>query len=199
MRSVLDEFSDRESSLLLYLADELSPADRAQLERMLASDPSLAAKLQALRLSQDSLDAALARVDAQHAVPGSASAAARQFGRAVRQWHADRLANIQIGDAKSLRFPWWSYPLATAAAITLAVVVWWQTFQAAPTQPGGESIASSLQQQQQQQQLESMMQQDDTEAPERFATLTLDSLQDSGALGKMEREMQAIQELREMQ
>src|SRR4051812_25234507 len=99
MRNVLNQLHDRESILLLYVADELSPADRAEVERMLSSDSSMAAMLEELRLSQDSLDAALARVDARHAIPGSASASARQFGRAVRQWHADRVANVPVSDA----------------------------------------------------------------------------------------------------
>jgi len=194
MRNVLHQLHDRESILLLYVADELSPADRAEVQRMLSSDPSMAATLEELRLLRDSLDAALARVDARLAVPGSASAAARQFGRAVRQWHVDRVASVPVTDARSLRFPWWTYPLATAAAITLAVVVWWQTFQSAPTQPGNDAVASSSLPQQ----VDSVAPQDDTDVPDRFATYTLDSLQESGTLGTIEREMQAIQELREM-
>jgi hypothetical protein len=44
----------------------------------------------------------------------------------MAQWHARRLASpTEATPAPTLRYPWWSYPLAAAASVVLAFLVWW--------------------------------------------------------------------------
>ena len=194
MKSFLNQIEDRELILLLYTADELSSPDRAEVDRLLASDEALRRQLQALRASQEMLDRKLAEHDAAHPIPGSRSAAARHFGRAVQQWHIDRLARPQVEHKSPLRFQWWAYPLATAAAITIAFLVWWQTL-SPPVQPQSDSVAVNPPTPE----LRSDPGIDLTgEEPAKYA-VALESMEDtsSSSLAEMEREMQAVQSLRE--
>jgi hypothetical protein len=46
----------------------------------------------------------------------------------MHQWQARRFAPPpEAESAAELRFPWWSYPLATAVAVLIAFLVWWGT------------------------------------------------------------------------
>ncbi len=58
--------------------------------------------------------------------PISERVAVRQAGRAIRQWKIDESRRIPAPPPRrGLPYPWWSYPLATAAALLLATAVWW--------------------------------------------------------------------------
>ena len=58
---------NQESVLLLYLADELSDADRAEVDQRLASDAGLKAELQKLEAAQSSFASAMSALDARPA------------------------------------------------------------------------------------------------------------------------------------
>jgi hypothetical protein len=127
MTSLLHQLENNEAILLMYLADELPAEDRADVEQQLASDPVLRAELEELRGAQDSFVSTMERLDADTRLPVSESVAVRRATRMLRQWQADHVngAVAEEEPVKELRFPWWSYPLTTAAAVLIAFLVWW--------------------------------------------------------------------------
>ena len=130
MRSLLDQLEGHDAFLLMYLADELHGEDRARVEQMLSADEAMRARLEELRAAHDTVNRAIGRYDASHPLTGSEAAAVRRVGRMVRNWHTDRAARPAGGKLeppRTLRFPYWSYPLAAAAAVTLAFVTWYVT------------------------------------------------------------------------
>src|SRR5215212_1630903 len=94
MSTQLQQLENDQAVLLMYLAGELAGADRAEVDRRLAADAGLRAELDRLRETYHWLEAAMAQADAAAGpVPALAKAAAvRRVGRAVREWHAGRLA-----------------------------------------------------------------------------------------------------------
>ena len=129
MRSLLDDLDTPDAILLMYLADELAGEDRARVERMLADDVAMRGRLDLLRAAQESVHGALAGADAARPLPGSEAAGVRHVGRMIRNWQALRLTRAAGADdrhaPRALRFPYWSYPLAAAAAVTLAFAAWY--------------------------------------------------------------------------
>jgi hypothetical protein len=125
--SVLNQLENNDAVLLMYLADELAAEDRAEVERMLAVDADLRGQLERLGAAHDSVSAALAQDDRAARLAVSEAAAVRRLGRAMRQWNARRLAAapVPVRQTSSLRYPWWTYPLAAAASVVIAFLVWW--------------------------------------------------------------------------
>lgn len=129
----LQHLENNEAVLLMYLAGELSPEASAEVEQMLDGNPSMRADLEALRRNCASAEQVLERLDALTVPPIPDAVAIRQATRLMKQWQAEqchaarkqRAAAAAAAETRSLRFPWWSYPLATAAAIALALLVWW--------------------------------------------------------------------------
>lgn len=129
MPSVLPQL-DNDSILMMYLVGELPAEDGADVERMLANDAGLRAKLDELRAAYAGAGDAIADADARERIVLPAATAARRVGLAARSWHAARMArqpveNGATPERRQLRFPWWCYPLASAAAVALAAVSWW--------------------------------------------------------------------------
>src|SRR5688572_32911208 len=126
MRSLLEHLDSPDAVLMMYLADELPTEDRARVERILADDAAMRDELDRLRAAQESVDGALAGADAARPLPGSEAAGVRQVGRMIRHWQVERLTRAagahDRNAPRALRFPYWSYPLAAAAAVTLAFV-----------------------------------------------------------------------------
>jgi hypothetical protein len=126
MASVLQQLENNEAMLLMYLADELPADDRAEVERMLRVDAGLRGELDRLRGAYNAFAAAVERQDAASRPPVPESVAVRRVGRAMAQWHARRLAAPKPATpVAKLRYPWWAYPLAAAASIVMAFLVWW--------------------------------------------------------------------------
>lgn len=125
MRSDLQQLENNEGILLMYLADELAPQDRAEVAQMLATDPGLRAELVRLQTLQDGFDAGLAELDRIEPLAVSSGVAVRQVARGIAQWHAARVARPAPPAPPGLRYPWWAYPTAAAAAVMLAFLVWW--------------------------------------------------------------------------
>jgi hypothetical protein len=124
--SLLQQLENNEAMLLMYLADELPAEDRDEVERMLAVDAGLLAQLERLQRAYNTFAAAMERQDAASRLPVPESVAVRRVGRVMAQWHARRLASPkEAKPVATLRYPWWAYPLAAAASIVLAFLVWW--------------------------------------------------------------------------
>ncbi len=93
---------------------------------MLASDASMRAELDRLQVMQDETSAALGRLESHSRLPVSETVAVRHVTRMMRRWQIDRaLAPPAHEPVNELRFPWWSYPLTTAAAVLISFLVWW--------------------------------------------------------------------------
>ena len=126
MTSLLHNLENNEAILLMYLADELSAEDRAEVEHMLGSDGGMRAELERLRALQEGTVAAIGAADAGARLPVSEGVAVRRVMRMMRQWQIDHAhAPPPQEPIRELRFPWWSYPLTTAAAVLIAFLVWW--------------------------------------------------------------------------
>jgi anti-sigma factor RsiW len=123
MASQLNEL-DSDALLVLYLAGELANGEKAALERRLAGEPALAAELQRLREAQAFCVDTLKAVDEQGRLPVSEGVAVRRVSRAMQQWHVDRVRAAPSSRKKGLPLPWWSYPVAAAASIIIAFLVW---------------------------------------------------------------------------
>jgi hypothetical protein len=124
---VLQELN-KESLLLLYVADELSAKDQAEVDRMLASDAGLRAELDQLEGTIQGFESAMAALDA---VPLAAeSAAIRNIGQTMRQRLADQLVQSTPTPTTvqpRMRYPWWLYPGVAAAVVLISFVSWWGT------------------------------------------------------------------------
>lgn len=139
MQSMLSEIRSDESLLLLYAADELPRNDREQLEARLEREPALRAQLEAVQALHQDVAGAMTTLDGGARLPVSEGVAVRKVARVMRQWQIDRMTPKQPEEpADQLRFPWWSYPVATAAAILLAFIVWWGAQDGPPQQRNAE-------------------------------------------------------------
>jgi hypothetical protein len=75
----------------------------------------------------DAFEGAIGAADAAHVI-APAAPAVRRVAREMHQWQARRFAPPPPAEpVAELRFPWWSYPLATAVAVLIAFLVWWGT------------------------------------------------------------------------
>ncbi|HEV2296773.1 MAG TPA: hypothetical protein VGR35_23225 [Tepidisphaeraceae bacterium] len=125
MQSLLHQL-ENDAILLLYMDDELSAVDRAEVEQMLGSDAGLRADLERLRGLRDETAAILAAADASARLPVSENVAVRRATRMIWQWQLEKAHAAPVEQPlRELRFPWWSYPLTTAAALLIAFLVWW--------------------------------------------------------------------------
>jgi hypothetical protein len=123
---LLQQLENNEAILLMYLAEELPAEDRAEVDQMLAADAGLRNTLERLREAQDGLAAALPALDRIGRLPVPESVAVRRVVRSMEQWQARRLANPPAAVVgPTLRYPWWAYPMAAAASVVIAFLVWW--------------------------------------------------------------------------
>ncbi len=117
---------NKESFLLMYLADELSAEDRRAVEQMLMADAGLQGELDELAETSDGFVATMARLDASH-LPNQV-AVTRRIGAAMRQRLADQAAvaeSAPVVARPSSRYPIWAYPAMTAAAAAVLFLSWW--------------------------------------------------------------------------
>lgn len=122
---MIEQLDNNEQILLMYLADELPPGDRLEVEQMLAADATLRADLERLRAAQQTTTEVLALLDASSPVPVNAGAATRRVGRDIRQWLAQPAVEARAPAAGRGRRSWrWAFPAAAAAAIVVAGAVW---------------------------------------------------------------------------
>jgi anti-sigma factor RsiW len=117
---------DRKSSLLLYLADELAPAEHAEIERRCADDPALACELQELRQAMDAFTAGMSQLDA-HSLAGD-GAAVRRIGFAMRNQLARGGPPLRLPEGKVSvvhRRLGLLYGGSAVAAALIAGLCWW--------------------------------------------------------------------------
>jgi anti-sigma factor RsiW len=125
MPSLLEQLGN-EQALLMHLAGELPPEDAVELEQMLQSDRRLSAELETLRDAREQVFGALASLDRAEPPPVTEPMAIRGVHRRLNLQRLQPVAPEGEGAPKSrLRYPWWAYPMATAAAVLLAFLVWW--------------------------------------------------------------------------
>jgi hypothetical protein len=143
MKPLLQQL-ENESLLLLYMADELPPQDREELELMLSRDGGLRAQLEALRGAQGSSFAALAQLDAAEPLRAF-EPVMRQVNRSMEQWRIDRILRpAKTGVSKS-KMPIWAWSVGSAVAALMVFCIWWGfrsdvgTHDIAGTQPNGHS------------------------------------------------------------
>ncbi len=120
-KSILTDIQSNEARLLLYAADELSLADRAQVDQMLAQD----AQLRSLLAQLQRLDAqARVRLDAQSFELPDVDRAVLKAQRAMREATASPApSTAPAAEPMKLPLPWWMYPVAAAAAILVAAAM----------------------------------------------------------------------------
>jgi anti-sigma factor RsiW len=117
-------FDNDEQLLLLYMADELSPADRAELDARLGRDPALAQKLDRLASIQLEIEARLERLDRSVGAV-RADVIARQIGRELRQRLASPKVQLPSRSAPPRhRMLPWLIPSGIAAAFVVGMFAW---------------------------------------------------------------------------
>jgi hypothetical protein len=117
-----EKLKDNQALLLMYIADELSPPDRAQVEARLKVDEVLQAQLEELHSAHETFLEAMGWLDST-TPPISEQTAGARAGRAIRQWSVERLARPALSTARKFAVPTWVYPMAVAAAIIVAVTL----------------------------------------------------------------------------
>ncbi|MCC6424412.1 MAG: hypothetical protein IT447_13125 [Phycisphaerales bacterium] len=126
MANLMQQFDNNENLLLMYLADELEPLERAHVEQLLSTNAELRLELERVRQALESALSALDGLDEADPSHLRQEAAVRQVGRMIRQWQVLHQPTEQpMIRRKGLAYPWWSYPTAAAAAVLLAFLVWW--------------------------------------------------------------------------
>jgi hypothetical protein len=124
--SLLQQLENNEAVLLMYLAGELPPDDRAEVELLLAGDAALRAEFERLRGAYDAFGSGMRVLDSATRLPVPEATSVRRVGAAMRQWHAARQARPPARPRlPELRYPWWAYPAAAAASVVIAFLVWW--------------------------------------------------------------------------
>jgi hypothetical protein len=148
MGSLIHEL-DNDALLILYVADELPPEDRADVEQQLGVDAVLRAELALIQADAEAATAALEgadRLDPPAGTSASSEAVAlRRVSRAFRQWQVEKLVRSRPAPVpeRQPRFPKWAYPAATAAAVLLvtAGIFGWERHTAGQAQAtGGDGI-----------------------------------------------------------
>jgi hypothetical protein len=124
--NLLQQLESNEAILLMYLAGELPPQDRAEVEQMLATDPLMRGALDRLREADNAFKTAMPALDRATRLPAPESVGVRRVVRVMRQWQARRLAAPKpVEVRRRFRFPVWAYPLTAAASVVIAFLVWW--------------------------------------------------------------------------
>ena len=109
---------ENESLLQLYVGDELSDVDRAELEVQLKVDVALRSQLHDLRVLQDDVDQTLAKLDRFDSIKAS-EPGHRDLMRAIRQRMVERAARPQVTPATKKIMPWWGWVGSGVAAATV--------------------------------------------------------------------------------
>jgi hypothetical protein len=124
--SLLEQLGN-EAVLVMYLAEELPPEDAAEVRQLLESDARLREQLETLRRAHSEFLYGMAILDGTEPPPVAAAVATRDVTRAVERWRiAEALRRPRLEPSRAgLRYPWWAYPMATAAAVLIAFLAWW--------------------------------------------------------------------------
>lgn len=181
MRSILDQLDSDEAVLLMYLADELPPGDRARVEKRLAEQQSFRSLLNELATAQQIMQRMFEETDARQTLAGNVAASQRKLTRMIRQWAADQALHrekTQQRAGRRLRF----WPLAAAAAVVALIsgVIWWGL---EPEEVRVSAVPQEL--------IESARRSEQAMA----ISLALDFSFEDSSLGEVERELRMLAEL----
>jgi anti-sigma factor RsiW len=122
---VIEKLENNEQILLMYLADELPPEDRGEVEQMLRVDASMQREFERLQATHKIIHEQLASLDALSPLPVSAQSAWRQVGRAMRRHLARPKIAPAVPQADHAPHSWrWLYPTIAAASIAIIAMVW---------------------------------------------------------------------------
>lgn len=126
MASLLEQLENNEAILLMYLAGELPPEDHAEVQHKLATDAGLRRALDELRAACDKVNAGLAAIDITDTSDSHDAFVHRQVMRELRRRIVEppRII-VEKPVPKTLRYPWWVYPIAASAAVFFAFLAWW--------------------------------------------------------------------------
>jgi hypothetical protein len=118
-------FENDEQVLLLYLADEVTPAERAEIDVRLVQDVALAAKLEHLSTMHFQIEQRLRELDKFSGTTMRRDVAARQVGREIRQRLARPKAEPPVAatERRHRMLPW-LIPSGIAAAIVVGTIAW---------------------------------------------------------------------------
>jgi anti-sigma factor RsiW len=127
MTSILQKLDSQEAILLMYLADELPAADRAEVDRRLAAEPALRAELLALRLTHEQVMAGLEQLDAADRHAQADDLSARRIAREMSRRQVELAARPAVVAPAWRRrsWPWWAYSAASAAAMVFIIIGLW--------------------------------------------------------------------------
>jgi len=125
MAGLLHKLENNEAILLMYLADELPEEDRQEVEQMLAKDPAFRAELARLSELHDMVAGAMRELDNQDQDRPEQSI--RRVVRQMRRHQLELAAQpAPIPEEHRRRhWPWWSYPMAAAAAAIFILIGLW--------------------------------------------------------------------------
>src|SRR5579862_7752185 len=122
-----DQLPPSHAILLMYLADELSPRDREEVEGKLAADEKLRSELESLRQSQGLIWAGLSELDELTRPPVPDGVAIRRASKLVRNW-VEELEKIPPPIQMPRRqVPWIRIGAAVAAMILIGYFLWPRT------------------------------------------------------------------------
>jgi hypothetical protein len=140
-RNMSDHIRDyRQPTLLLYLFDELSPAERAEVKRLIAEDASLQNDLESLRAIHGQVAGGLEELDAAMPLVTSADQSVRRVMREMRhhQLEIEIRPVAQLEGKLAKDWPRWVYGVISAAALIFIALSMWgmDFFDFTPAMPG---------------------------------------------------------------
>jgi anti-sigma factor RsiW len=132
---MLHHLENNDAVLLMYLAGELPPDDRLEIEQQLKTDAGLRASLEELKSLTGGITETFAAADG-FALPQSTESArsaamTRRVSRAMTKQRLEQSARPAETDTAGpqknwlLRLPRWAYPITAAAVLLIAAVSYW--------------------------------------------------------------------------
>lgn len=122
---MIEALDNPQQMLLLYLADELPPEDRAEVDRQLAGDKSLALELDRLSALRLEIEQGLARLDKSSGLSLRAEAAGRQVSREIcRQLATPKVSASMAHERRHRHMMPWLVPAGIAAAVVIGIMGW---------------------------------------------------------------------------
>jgi hypothetical protein len=125
MHSLLEKYDDAHALLLMYLADELSAEERAEVDKQLAADDALRGELESMRSAHQVVGRWFLELDQSQPLPGTVGSYQRMAARMISQWQVQRAMPDRPREQPS-QWRWRRlYPVAAAAVLLLGFIVWW--------------------------------------------------------------------------
>lgn len=122
---MIEKLDNNEQILLMYLAGELPPEDRATVEHMLGVDEGLRRQWQEFQALQTIVSGGLERLDEFSPMPVNTDFAIRQASRAMRRQLAHpKVAPRTAAFDRPTRTWWWLYPTVAAASVVIVAMIW---------------------------------------------------------------------------